>query len=365
VTAEYTPLPQAELSRLEKEDAHPRATLFPRTLNADLLDKRYLRELPTWKRFLYALLPVWLAQVIEAYFQRRNYDAILSWGERLTLGFALVLRLTSARVPHIALMYSISKKKKAWLLKLAQKKIDRIILWTASQRQFAVNELQIPEEKVVSVHWGVDQIFYRPMGAKTDMICSAGREMRDYGTLIRALRDAPIRCHIAAYSVPRKNDAWIKAVEDLKPLPPHITISRMQNVVELRALYAKSRFVVVPLLQNETDSGTTVILQAMAMGKAVICSKTRGQRDHVEDGKTGIYVPVGDSRALHEAIRYLWDNPEVAERMGREGRKRVEQYHTLDQFVHKVKCVVEEVIADYKGLEGPEPGIGARFPVET
>lgn len=348
VTAGYTQLQQAELSRLEREDLHPRATLFPRTLNADLLDKRYLDKCPQWRRLLYAALPMWLAQLVEALFQRRNYDAVVSWGERLTLGFALVLWVTRASVPHIALMYSISKKQKAWLLRLTQKKIDRLILWTSSQREFAVNELRIPRWKVVSAHWGVDQEFYRPMGTETDMICSAGREMRDYATLIQALRDSSIRCHIAAYPLPGKNDAWIKAVEDLKPLPPHITIGKLQNVEELRRLYARSRFVVVPLLQNETDSGTAVILQAMAMGKAIICSRTKGQRDHVEDGRTGIYVPVGDARALREAIQYLWDIPELAERMGREGRKRVERYHSLDQFVDKVKCVVEEVVAAYR-----------------
>jgi glycosyltransferase involved in cell wall biosynthesis len=186
------------------------------------------------------------------------------------------------------------------------------------------------------------------MKVESDMICSAGREMRDYGTLIRALRDTGIRCHIAAYAVPRKRDAWI---EDAGPLPPHVTVGKMKNFAELRALYARSRFVVVPLLQNDTDSGTTVILEAMAMGKAVVCSRTRGQRDHIDDGKTGIYVPVGDPRALREAIQYLWDHPDVAERMGCEGRKLIEQHHTLDLFLDQVRRVVEEVIAEYKSLE--------------
>jgi glycosyltransferase involved in cell wall biosynthesis len=348
VTAGSSQLDRDELSRLEKEDRHPRATLFPDALNADLLDGRYFERLRRWRRFLYAPFPVWSAQVVEAYFQRRNYDAIISWGEQLTLGFALLLWLTRKHVPHIALSYSISQRRKAKLLKLTQGKIDRLVLWTSSQVDFALNKLGIPQPKVIPVHWGVDQNFYRPLAIGTDMICSAGREMRDYGTLIEALRDSQIRCHIAAYSVPRKHDAWIKAVRNAMPLPPHITIGRMKNVVELRMLYAKSRFVVLPLLQNETDSGTGVIVQAMAMGKAVICSKTRGQRDHVEDGKTGIYVPVGNPSALREAIQYLWDNPELADRMGHEGRKRVEQHHTLDQFVNRIRCVVEEVIGEYR-----------------
>jgi glycosyltransferase involved in cell wall biosynthesis len=351
VTAVQNPMDQDELLKLERVDKHPRATLFPRTLNADLLDRKYLEKVPGPRRVLYSLFPVWLAQVTEAYFRRREYDAIISWGEHLTIAFALLLRLTRTRVPHVALSYSILERRKARLLRLVQKRIDKLVLWTSAARDFALSELRIPESKIVRVRWGVDQKFYRPLGTTTDMICSAGREMRDYGTLIEALRGTDIRCHIAAYSVPGKKDAWVKAVEDAKPLQPNVTIGKMKSVAELRALYAQSRFVVLPLLQNKADSGTGAMMQAMAMGRAVICSKTRGQQDHIQDGKTGIYVPVGDPKALREAIQYLWDNPEIAERMGREARTFVEQYHTLDQFVDEVKRAVEGVLRDYGSLK--------------
>ena len=54
----------------------------------------------------------------------------------------------------------------------------------------------------------------------------------------------------------------------------------------LRELYARSRFVVVPVVASDMDNGVTVILEAMAMGRPVICSRTRGQVDVVEAATT-------------------------------------------------------------------------------
>ncbi|HEV2952758.1 MAG TPA: glycosyltransferase, partial [Candidatus Dormibacteraeota bacterium] len=75
----------------------------------------------------------------------------------------------------------------------------------------------------------------------------------------------------------------------------------------------------------------------------VICSRVQGQVDVVDEGRTGLIVPAGDPIALREAIRYLWDNPAVAEEMGRQGRIRVEHNHTLEGFIDAVRATTEEV----------------------
>jgi glycosyltransferase involved in cell wall biosynthesis len=113
---------------------------------------------------------------------------------------------------------------------------------------------------------------------------------------------------------------------------------------ELRELYANSRFVVIPLFETETDNGTTSILEAMAMGKAIICSQVEGQTDVIQDGVNGIFVPVGDAEALRKAIEYLWKHPDIAQHMGNEGRTFIEKHHSLDNFIWDVKNAVEKVV---------------------
>ncbi len=348
VTAGYFPLPLEELERLEASGATPRVSTVPLALHGELLDEHFLRRIPLWRRLVYKPLPMWLAQVFEAFLQSRNYDAVVSWGaERIGLPFALLLRVTGSDVPYVAIWSWISKPRQALLLKHAHSHIDRLILPPSRQREIATKVLRVPPQKVVGFPWGVDLDFWHPMGGPQDMICAAGREMRDYTTLIEALRGLDIRCHIAANIVPgrRRPDSWVRALEHAGPLPSHITIGP-KTPEQLRELYARSRFVVIPLLPSDTDNGVTAILEAMAMGRAVICSRTDGQRDVIQEGETGLYVTPGDVDALRDCIRHSWMNPHDTARMGNAARKCVEKQHSLDQFVRSVRHVVEEVVRD-------------------
>jgi glycosyltransferase involved in cell wall biosynthesis len=110
---------------------------------------------------------------------------------------------------------------------------------------------------------------------------------------------------------------------------------------ELRDVYAASQFMVMPLYDVPFQAGVTAILEAMAMGKAVICSRTSGQTDIVVESETGVYVPPGDAQALRRAICELLDNPKEAESLGKQGRLRVEQEMNLIHYVERLKRHVQ------------------------
>ena len=61
----------------------------------------------------------------------------------------------------------------------------------------------------------------------------------------------------------------------------------------------------MPLVDVDFDAGVTSITEAMAMGKAVIVTRTKGQVDVIHDGVEGLYVPPADPAALREAIVHL------------------------------------------------------------
>jgi len=345
----WSPQPSLkEMLRDEELGRSPRQSLYQHALGSVNVDRSYFQQLPAWKRRLYRLLPQEIARAIEGYLQRTKYDAVVTWSESLTIGFALLLKITRRKFPHVALVYSISRTKKAWSLRAVASHVDRFVMWTSHQREFALNRLHIPPAKIVWTGYLVDHLYYKPMSVQTDTISSAEREMRDYRTLVRALEGLRIPCHIAARETPGKNDRWVQDIRELSPLPSDISIGPLKDLNELRLLYARSKFVVLPLLENDADSGTTVILEAMAMGKAVICTRTSGQRDNILEGETGMYVPVGDAEALRKAILYLWENPGVAESMGKRGRDVIEQHHTLDGFVEVVRTTVDEVLREYR-----------------
>jgi glycosyltransferase involved in cell wall biosynthesis len=342
------PSERDRLTRLEGADAQPRRLLFEDRLCGDVLPSQFVANLPPVRRLLYGRLPSWVGQVLEVYTRRRGYDAVISWGERQSLLFALLLKLTAARTRHVALLYWISPPKKALALRIVRSHIDHIVTWSSVQRDIAVHRLGIPESRITLTCHPVDQRFWRPTGMGTDMICAVGNEMRDYPTLIEAMRGLDLNCHIAVREVPSGTSRKVTSTRTILAagrLPSNVTVGP-ESYRELRALYARSRFVVVPLLPTDTDNGVTTILEAMAMGKAVICSRVRGQVDVIEDGRSGVLVPHSNPEALRHAIQFLWEHPEIADRMGRAGRQRVEARHTLDQFVEQVRTVVADVIAE-------------------
>lgn len=69
-----------------------------------------------------------------------------------------------------------------------------------------------------------------------------------------------------------------------------------------------------------------VNLEAMACSVPIVASKIGGIPDVVKDGENGLLVSPGDSAALADAIIYLLENESVREKMGKNGRKKAEDY---------------------------------------
>jgi len=272
-----------------------------------------------------------------------DYDVVVTWSERVSLALMTLDRLFGCQKPHIAMMYWFSRPSVRIPMHAFSDSLRAIVTWSSVQRKYAIERLNISPEKIYLVRHFVDQLFWQPREAEPDQVCSAGSEMRDYPTLIEALRGTGIPCHIASDHVRIDRFGFARRVRIeaySSAASGNITVGR-KTASELRNLYARSRFVIVPLQPSDTDNGITVILEAMAMGKAVICSRTRGQVDAIKDGITGLLVPVGDPKALREAIVTLWRDPERASEMGRAARAHVEKWHTLDKFCRDVKRAVD------------------------
>jgi glycosyltransferase involved in cell wall biosynthesis len=287
-------------------------------------------------------LPLGLAQLAEIVRLRKDLTAVVSWGEASAYPVALLLRLLRHRPAHVAILLWISKPKKAWPLRVLQPAIDRFIIRAPLQREFARNRIGIPSERIVDdARWGVDTRFWRPGDEPTDLICCVGREMRDYPTFVEAVRPLGIPCHIAAAAQRTVDNPWFRP-EGLD-LPGFVTIGGLDRL-ELRRLYERSRFVVIPLLPSDNDNGITVALEAMAMGKPVICTDTAGQVGVLDDGVTCLRVPPGDVVALRAAIERLWGDEDLCRRMGVAGRALVERKYRVEDEAAQVRATVEAAI---------------------
>jgi sugar transferase (PEP-CTERM/EpsH1 system associated) len=97
----------------------------------------------------------------------------------------------------------------------------------------------------------------------------------------------------------------------------------------LEALSAVDVFVLPSLMEGHP----LAVLEAMAAGKPVVATRVGGNHEAVEDGRTGLLVPPRDPGALAAAVRSLARDPETAGRMGREGRRRLDERFSLEAAV--------------------------------
>jgi glycosyltransferase involved in cell wall biosynthesis len=110
------------------------------------------------------------------------------------------------------------------------------------------------------------------------------------------------------------------------------------RVSDMPALYAGANLIVYPSYYGE--GVPKVLLEAAATGRAIVTTDHAGCREAVDDGKSGILVPVKDVEATAGAIATLIQNATLRAAMGKAARD-----YAADNF--SVGSVVERTLKVY------------------
>ena len=327
-------------SRVPDPDGPRRDHLeFCRTTGAELhyLEPEVPRFLKQRFRLRHPLIAMWMVWSI--FRLRGRYDVLITDSEHIGLPLAVLLRVTRARCRHIMVVHLVSTPLKSFLIRHAVGRGVSCYVHHFPLATPVLESLGVSPERHRLVPYMVDSEFWSPLEAEPrTQICAVGLEYRDYPTLIEAVRGLDVSVEIAAGS------PWSQKADGTRDaeLPPNVHVGR-RNYGELRRLYAESLFTVVPLVENDMQAGITTIVESLAMSRAVVVSRTRGQVGTVEDGRNGIEVAPGNVAALRRAIVYLLEHPEESRRMGAEGRRTIESGMTLGHFVQRMSAVVSDV----------------------
>lgn len=106
------------------------------------------------------------------------------------------------------------------------------------------------------------------------------------------------------------------------------TIERFDETSDVRPYYAMCSCYVLPSYREGTPR---TVLEAMAMGRAIITTDTNGCRETVKDGVNGYLVPIKDSRELARKMNLMAEHPQLFIKMGRESRKYAEEKFAVDK----------------------------------
>lgn len=191
----------------------------------------------------------------------------------------------------------------------------------------------------------LDAFRYTPLPEGTPIVLMAARLLADKGVrefveaarLIR--RDGRvIRCCIVG-SLDPSNPSSISEKELLEWEKEGV-VERWGNRHDMANVLSAAHVVVLPSYREGVPK---VLLEAAAVGRAVVTTNVPGCRDAIEPEVTGILVPVCDGQALASAIEQLLDSPRMCAAMGLAGRSLAER-----EF--DVRHVVERHLQIYQGL---------------
>ncbi len=110
----------------------------------------------------------------------------------------------------------------------------------------------------------------------------------------------------------------------------------------LREAIANCSFLVFP--NNCYHNCPMSILEAFAYGKPVIGANLGSVPELVEDGVTGLLFEPKNEKDLAKKIKYLYDHPQLIEKMGRNARRKVERDFSAEKYYSRLLKIYEELI---------------------
>lgn len=201
-----------------------------------------------------------------------------------------------------------------WLFRYA----DGVVLQTSQARDFFPKAVK---KKAVILPNPLNPLFLRERysGEKENVIAAAGRldENKNHAMLIRAFslieKEFP-EMKLVIYGEGESREKLLKLIGE-KQLQEKVSLPGSVSDV---AAHIKN--VRIFTLTSNTEGMPNSVIEAMCLGLPVIATDCPcgGTAELIEDGKNGILVPVGDEKALAEAMKKILLNPELEKRLGEE-----------------------------------------------
>ncbi|MDO8660117.1 MAG: glycosyltransferase family 4 protein [Candidatus Parcubacteria bacterium] len=308
---------------------------FPRKIRLPIIS-RVLEDLQVF--FQLKNLHKKIAEDIDS----RGYDIVIVHTDTLTQA-PFILRFLKTRNVYfcleplrIAYEYSLKTKDALGIFnkfyeainRMIRKKIDqdnaRSAMFTLAISLFGREYMIHAFDLYPKISYlGVDQKFFKPLKRKKkNQVLFVAEKEYIYGYDL---------AEVAIKLIPEHSRPILKVVFGTKK-------DQRISDEELVKMYNDS---LVTLSLSRFDTFGLVPLESMACGTPVIALNVAGYRETIINGKTGFNVDF-DPQEIAEKISLFMDNPLLSEKMGKEGRKWIEdkwtwkyQIKILDNLLHE------------------------------
>lgn len=287
-------------------------------------------------------LPALIVQVFKLRSMLNKCDVIVATATGIAYGLGLMRLLGLIRPEIVAIhcgLINFRLKRRRRLLNGFILRRSWIQLYGEGELVGAKEMFRVPERRIEINQFGVDTKFWTPGKEKCEgYILSVGNDARrDYELLARV---AARICYPSVIVTNRQIDCRLAQNVKIVRGDWH---SQQITDRKLRDMYRKAACVVIPLKDSWQPSGQSVCLQAMACGKPVIITRTKGlwSDKALRDRENVMFVDPGNTEQLESAILRLMGDVEVRSRLGMAARSVACQHGSIDDFATRLekKCI--------------------------
>ena len=272
-------------------------------------------------------------------------------------------RVAALAAGGVPVLIASERSKDAWkgaarLIadRILAKRTTRLVTNAEAVRDFLVNEIELPKEKIRVIRNGLDLAEFDAAAARGPSEALPDPEgCMVVGTVGRLERQKGMMDLLAAFALLPSDlqDAKLWIVGD-GPLKRELQRQAAETGMTERVRFLGVRSDVPALmrrfdlfaLSSLWEGLPNVALEAMAARRAVVATKVDGTPEAVTHGWTGMLVPPSNPGVLAQAIERLLRDAELRRKYGEAGRQKVEQRFGLDRMVTETQEMYREALAE-------------------
>ncbi len=214
--------------------------------------------------------------------------------------------------------------------------VSQFIVLSDFPKQWLINEVGINPERVSVNPCSLKLPEETGDPTQGNYVAFAGRFAQEKGVdlLLKAARIAQVPVKLAG------DAATHPAIQSGDP----VECVMIQGKEELSKFYRNARMVVVPSIWYETFG--LVAAEAMSYGIPVVASRFGALKSTVKDGVSGLLFEMNNADDLAEKITTIWNDPELAKKLGEGGRREVKERFDPDSQMDLLMEVYKKAIAN-------------------
>jgi len=233
-------------------------------------------------------------------------------------------------------------------------RVDKIICVADAIRRYLVNMRflwwRFPTDKAVTIYKGHDLSWYQEpavqrseLGLPEDAFvvgCTANeRPRKGLPYFISAAKLLPDDANIHFLLI--GNIDGKKTMQSVADSPARSRIHLAGFRRDAPQVLASCDACILPALKREgLPKG---IIEGMVYGVTPIVTDSGGSPELIEQGKSGLIIPPGSSRAIADAISQLYDDRDNCKRMGAEAQQRIQRDFHFSKTIEQTLSVYEEL----------------------